>query len=166
MLLVRVGRVQKPHGLKGFLKVAYTTDHPEWIETRDRYLLLDPVTRECRQLEVTEVQLKPNHCLLKFKGFDAPEPLKFLNGWDVVYFTERGAVQRDDPDEVYFFELEGMEARSPDGAVLGTVIDVIETGATVVLELDTPGSKLIPFTRKRVPELNLAEAWLVIAPLE
>ena len=159
MILVRAGRVLGTFGVRGYLKCAYTTDNPELLGTRVSYLLIETRTNECLPLTPVDVQLKPDHFLIRFAEYDAPEPMKFLSKWELAYPARRGELPREE-DEIYFFELEGMEVRRPDGTRIGTVIEVSDSGAHVLLELDTTPPRLVPFIRQFVPEVNLAEGWL------
>lgn len=123
-------------------------------------LLVEPRTNEFIPLEVNDVQLRDENFLLRFNGITAPEPLKRYGGWNIARPVQIGSLPRDE-GEIYYFELEGMEVRSPAGKVLGTVRAVLETPAHVLLEIDAPKSPLIPFTRQHVPDVNLEEGWLI-----
>lgn len=160
MILVRIGRVLGTFGVRGHLKCAYTTDNPEIIPDCRNLLLVEPRSNECRPVQVADVQLRRENFIIRFDGFTAPEPLKRYGGWNLVRPVKRGALPRDE-GEVYFFELEGMEVRTPAGIVLGHVRAICETPAHVLLELSAPGAPLIPFTRQHVPDLNLEQGWLV-----
>jgi 16S rRNA processing protein RimM len=158
---VRVGWAIGPHGVKGALKFAYTTDHPEWISAREQYILSDPKSGESVTLTPVEVNTRPDNFTVLFAEYDAPEPLQQFKGWELGYSAARGELLRDDPDEVYLFELPGMELRRPDGSVIGVVRQVLDSGAHTILELDLPGEPLVPFIREYVPEVNLAQGWMV-----
>lgn len=166
MLLVRVGRVLKPHGVRGQLKCALTSDNPRLIAGRKHYLLVDPTTGEMEQLTLGNIRLQEESFIAQAEGYTAPEPLRRFSGWDIMYTAERGEVPRDDPDEVYFFELLGMEVATPRGEVLGKVTQVMDSGAHVVLEVEGY-RQLIPFTREFVPEVDLKAGRLTTTyPLE
>jgi 16S rRNA processing protein RimM len=161
MPLVRVGVALGPHGVKGALKFAYTTDHPEWIAAREHYLLSDPRSGESVTLTPVEVKTRPDNFLVQFAEYDAPEPLAQFKGWELGYVAARGELPREEPDEVFLFELPGLELRRPDGSVIGIVKDVLDSGAHTLLELDLPGEPLVPFIRQHVPEVHLAEGWMM-----
>jgi len=153
-------------GVHGYLKCAYTTDHPELIAQREHYLLVDPSSSECLVVTPVDIQLRPRNFIVRFAGFDAPEPLKRFGGWELMYHANRGELPRDE-GEIYFFELEGMEVRTPQGTILGHVSAVRETAAHVLLEVDELPGRMIPFTQQYVPNLNLEEGWLITAyPLD
>ena len=147
-------------GVHGHLKCAYTTDNPELLAQRGAYILVEPRTSECIPVTPVEVQLRKDNFLIRFEGHDAPEPLKFLSGWELTYPARIGELPREE-GEIYYFELLGMEVRRPDGAVLGRVIEVSDSGAHVLLEIDTSPPRLIPFIQQHVPEVNLEEGWLI-----
>lgn len=146
-------------GVHGHLKCAYTTDNPELLKQRSTFVLIEPRTMECMSVTPVDVQLRRNNFIIRFAGHDAPEPLKHLAGWELAYPARIGELPREE-GEIYFFELLGMEVRRPDGTVLGHVIEVSDSGAHVLLEIDTRPPRLIPFIRRHVPEVNLEEGWL------
>jgi len=157
---VRVGRVLGAFGVRGWAKCEYTTDHPELLATRQRYLLLDPVTCECLLIEPAAFKLHPSLFYLQIQGCDSRETMQRWAGWDLVYPARRGELPRSG-DEVYCFELHGMEARRPDGVVLGTVTEVQQGPAHTLVAITGHPSRLIPFTRQFVPEVHLEEGYFV-----
>jgi len=162
MPLVRVGRLLKPHGVHGQMKCALTTDHPELLAGRDGYWLFDERSHELIPLANPEFDMDRgmDSFLLHIPAWKSPEQVAAYNGCGLLYFAKRGELPRD-AGEVYYFELAGLEVRDASGAVLGRVRDVIETGASIVLDLDSTPPRLIPFTARDVPEVNLAEGYLV-----
>jgi 16S rRNA processing protein RimM len=164
-VLVRVGRLLKSHGVRGAAKCSYTTDDPEAIPSRTDYVLCDPRSDKTLAVRLTHAELREQFFYAEFDAFSNPEAVKPYSGWDIMYELE--AVERTDPDEFYFFELEGLEVRTPDGRVLGRVDKVIDSGAHVLLEVEALGGRLLPFTAMYVPEVNLEQGYLVSSyPLE
>jgi len=160
VILVRAGRLLKAHGVRGWVKCEYTTDNPATLGDRPAYLLIDPRTNECLPVNTAAVELHSDYFRIRFQQFTAPEPLKRFAGWELAFPARRGELPRE-ADEVYYFELLGMDVRDAAGQLLGEVVDVGHSGAHVLLELDTHPPRLVPFIREFVPEVNLAEGWLV-----
>jgi len=129
------------------------------LDQRREYLLIDPHTQECITVHPAQVQLHPQHFLMRFEEFDAPEPLRQYYAWELAFAVRRGELPREG-DEIYFFELQGMEVRDANGRTLGHVAEIRDSGAHVLLELDTQPPRLVPFIRQFVPEVSLAEGWL------
>ena len=69
-----------------------------------------------------------------------------------------------EPDEVYWNDLIGLAAHSPDGHVLGVVTRLMPGGSHDVLVIDKEsGGKpvMVPFHRDYVPEVDVANGTLV-----
>ncbi|WP_292225451.1 ribosome maturation factor RimM, partial [Brevundimonas sp.] len=72
-----------------------------------------------------------------------------------------------DEDEFYLADLIGVQARATDGVVMGQVKSVQNFGADDMLEIApaTGGPTwYLPFTKEAVPELHLADGWLLAVP--
>jgi 16S rRNA processing protein RimM len=71
-----------------------------------------------------------------------------------------------DEDEFYPFDLLGLEARDPCGAVIGRVTDVLESPAHAILiiSLEAGGEALAPFVFAAVPVVAVAGGYLVVDP--
>ena len=66
--------------------------------------------------------------------------------------------------EFYYFDLEGLEVRALAGEVVGTVAEVLESPANVVLvvALTAGGTVLLPFVEEVVPDLDIAGGFVVV----
>jgi ribosomal 30S subunit maturation factor RimM len=140
--------------------MAYATDHPEWLASRKSYLLADPYSCECFPVLLEQIVPRAEHGLVKLDVFDAPEQVKPYHSWELLYFARRGELPRE-ADEVYFFELPGLQVRNAAGDVLGAVDEVLDSGAHILLGLNTLSNRYIPFTLQFVPEVNLEQGYLV-----
>jgi 16S rRNA processing protein RimM len=83
---------------------------------------------------------------LQFAGYDSPEKAKALNGW-FLKLPEEETVPLPE-GAYYWFELIGMEVVTEDGAVLGVLADIYETGSNDVYVVKRGGEELdLPATR-------------------
>ncbi len=155
-----VGRVGRPHGLRGEVTVQIRTDSPE-----QRFA---PGTQFCtgtgRTLTVESVRPHLGALLVCFAGVPDRAAAQALHGALLtVEVTE--LPELDDPDEYYDHQLEGLAAVGTDGAVLGTVREVVHAPASDLLVVQTArGEALVPFVRAIVPEVDLAGGRLVLDP--
>ena len=82
----------------------------------------------------------------------------------------RDQLPEPDEDEFYLTDLVGLQVRDPEGAVLGSVKSVQNFGADDMLEIaPAAGGQTwyLPFTREAVPELHIADGWLLaVRPAE
>ena len=84
-----------------------------------------------------------------------------LRGWRI--FVSRGSFPSTDQDEYYWVDLIGLEVVNREGSSLGTVADLMDTGAHSVLRVTQaatgePGretERLIPFVAAYVDEVCL-----------
>lgn len=81
-------------------------------------------------------------------------------------YVPRAALPRPEDDEYYHADLIGLRAELAGGCTLGTVLAVHDAGAGASLEIVGPtGSPvMLPFTRRAVPEVDLAGGRLVVDP--
>jgi 16S rRNA processing protein RimM len=69
-------------------------------------------------------------------------------------------------DEFYPFDLDGLEVRDPRGAVVGRVVDMVESPAhaILVISLGSGGEAMVPFVLEAVPTVAVMEGFLVVEP--
>ncbi|HET9256510.1 MAG TPA: ribosome maturation factor RimM [Pseudonocardiaceae bacterium] len=155
-----VGRIGRPHGLRGEVTVQVRTDFPEQRFAPGSQLRSDTG----RTLTVEAVRPHRGALLVRFTGVADREAAAELRG-HTLRVDATQLPDLDDPDEFYDHQLEGLTAVEPGGAVLGTVREVIHAPASDLLVLDTgQGEVLVPFVRAIVPEVDLAAGRVVLDP--
>lgn len=155
-----VGRIGRPHGLRGEVTVQVRTDFPEQRFTVGAHLHGDAG----RTFIVEAVRPHRGALLVSFAGIADREAAAELCG-ATLHIDAAGLPDLDDPDEFYDHQLEGLAAVGPDGAALGTVREVVHAPASDLLVLDTDhGDVLVPFVRAIVPQVDLAAGRLVLDP--
>ncbi len=155
---VAVGRVQAPFGLKGELKVLSLTDNP------DRFLPKAKLWAGQQMMTVASVREAQGYVYLMLKGFhDRSAVDKFRHALLQVPETELPELEEG---EYYRFQLIGLTVVDKDGTVLGTLEEVIETGATDVYRVrDTDGKDmLLSATADVVLSVDLAAKRMVVDP--
>jgi 16S rRNA processing protein RimM len=155
-----VGRIGRPHGLRGEVAVQVRTDFPE-----QRFVVGAQLGGDGgRTLTVEAVRPHGGALLVRFAGVADRAAAAQLSG--LVLTADVAALpELDDPDEFYDHQLEGLAAVGPDGAALGTVREVVHAPASDLLVLATDhGEALVPFVREIVPEVDLAGGRVVLDP--
>jgi len=67
---------------------------------------------------------------------------------------------------VFIHDLVGCQAQTLEGELLGTVIEVLDTGANRVLVIDRQGREvLLPLTAEVVQEMNMQARLVRVSPL-
>ena len=162
--LILVGQVGGGFGVRGEVRVtAYTADPMALLAYRD-------LLRADGSAGLTLLSARPdkNGVVGRAKEIATREEADALRG--LKLFIPRDRLPEPDEDEFYLTDLVGVEAREPDGTVLGTVKSVQNFGASDMLEIAPAAGGptwYLPFTRDAVPELHLADGWvLVVRPNE
>ncbi len=158
-----IGRVAKPHGVRGEMKVFPTTDDVK------RFDLLDEVFIETDKSDekyaVLGVKYVGKFVVLKLEGFDTPEQIMPLRNAIVKIEKSKGIALEE--DEYYFSDLLGMKVVTADG-VLGRVKDIIRTGANDVYEVEMPDGKtvLIPAIKDCIKKIDLEANAMTVELME
>lgn len=139
--LIPVGRVGAPHGVRGWIRVDSSARPPESIlEFREWWL--GPAGGE-RPYELASGRMQGERVVASLVGVDDRDSAAELR--HAVISVPRQQLPPLPGDEWYWADLIGLEVRTPEGVVLGSVIDLLETGANDVLVVRGERERLIPW---------------------
>ncbi|MGY1617657.1 ribosome maturation factor RimM [Geodermatophilus sp. SYSU D00691] len=159
-----VGRIGRPHGVRGEVTLEVRTDDPDLRFTPGAALVTDPASRG--PLTIESARWHRDVLLLTFEGVASREAAEELR--DTLLLVDVAALpDLDDPDDFYDHQLVGLTARLTDDTVLGEVAAVRHEGADLlVVRRPDGGEVLIPFAKAIVPTVDLAAGHLVVDPPE
>ena len=142
---VVVGRVRKPHGVRGEVAVEVLSDVAERFEVGGR-LVARRRDGEVRALIVASARPHAQLQLLRFEGCEDRDAAELLRS--AILEVDRSQVPPSAPGVFYYYELIGCRCVDRRSGALGRVVDVIEDGGGVLLELESSrGRLLIPFVQ-------------------
>lgn len=158
-----VGRLRKPHGLKGEYAIFPLTDQPDRVFAPGRRLVrlgLDGAVLG-EPIEVERSRGYHREWLVKFQGVELRTEMEQWRGQFL------GAPIEDltppEAGEVYLHELEGFAVRDAKGTALGLVTGLLELPGGVTLEVQGPKREfLLPFIKEFVREVRRDERVLVV----
>jgi 16S rRNA processing protein RimM len=162
-----VGRLRKPHGLKGDCTLFPLTDQPDTVFAPGRSVLLVGLDGAVVAGPVTIERSRAYHrqWLVKFAGAEGREALEPWRGLFLAVPAEELPAPVD--DEVWLHELEGFSVRLPDGTPLGLVSAVYELPAGLMIEVQGPKREfLLPYRKEFVREVDREGRRLVVMPPE
>jgi 16S rRNA processing protein RimM len=161
---VVVGRIGRPHGVRGEATVEVRTDDPDGRFRPGVVLRTDPPDRG--PLTVTAARWHREVLLLGFEGYRSREDVEALRDTLLeVPVTDLPALE--DPDTYYDHQLVGLAVRLVDGTPLGEVAAVRHEGAELLVVRRTAGGELlVPFVRAMVPTVDVDGGVVVIDPPE
>jgi 16S rRNA processing protein RimM len=175
-----VGRIARPHGIRGELAVEVRTDEPDQRFAVGSVLSTDPPG--AGPLTVTAARWHSGRLLVRFARIGDIEQAVALRGiWLVVDSAEIPAP--DEPDVFHDHQLIGLRVVTTAGSPVGTVADVLHQGQDVLVIEPGGGDPaagggaagaagtgspdhglLVPFVAAIAVEVDLAAGRLVIDP--
>jgi 16S rRNA processing protein RimM len=156
-----VAQVVAPHGIRGELKCRVITDFPKQRFKRGNVVLIDGQERVIQSARVQDGTV-----LLKLEGVTDRDMAESLRNAQLM-IKAADAVQLP-KGEFYWHQVIGLTVQDvTSNALLGTVADILETGANDVYVVKTPDGKelLVPAIKDVVKDINPTEGKLLIAPL-
>ncbi len=156
--LILVGQVAGGFGVKGEVRVtAYTAD-PMALTA------YGPLLKADGSVGLTLTASRPDKGGIVGRATEiaSKEAADAMRG--LKLYVPRDRLPEPDEDEFYLTDLIGLQARDPDGAVLGRIKSVQNFGASDMLEIaPAEGGQTwyLPFTREAVPTLHIADGWLL-----
>jgi 16S rRNA processing protein RimM len=156
-----MGRIGAAHGIKGEVRIQSFTEDPLALVDYREF----STNRPGLTIIVERARATTNVLVARLKGVDDRNAAEKLNGVELYVERERlPGIEAD--DDFYVADLIGLDVRGLDGQALGKVLAVPNFGAGDILEIGGAGheTQLIPFTRAAVPEVKIAEGFVVVDP--
>ena len=153
--LLQVGAITTTHGVRGEVKVFPTTDDPKRFLDLKHVILDDG--REKRNLEIEHVKFFKNLVILKFRGIDNINDIEKYKKAG-LFVTREDAVELSE-DEYFIADLIGLTVVTDEGEEIGTLSDVLQTGANDVYVVSKQGQKdiLIPAIHECILDVDLEQ---------
>ena len=161
---IKVGVITSTHGLRGEVKVFPTTDDPARFGQLKEVLLYPPEDKfgigtaaqekPIRTLAIERARFFKQFVILKFRGLDRIEDVENLARCRLCVMRRDAAPLEE--NEYYIADLIGLSVEDEEGRDLGTLTDVLSTGANDVYVVK--GSEreiLIPAIRDCILSVDL-----------
>lgn len=155
-----IGKIVNTQGVHGEMRVIPTTDDVS------RFELLDSVLIDNKEYEIERIRYHKQFVLLKLKGIDDMTTAERYKTKE-VRIPENMAVPCEE-DEYYIRDLYDMQVITEDGAEIGTIKDVIFTGANDVYVIKPKSGKdiLIPAIKDCILNVDVENKTMTINLLE
>ncbi|SOD92972.1 ribosome maturation factor RimM [Blastococcus haudaquaticus] len=166
---VVVGRIGRPHGVRGLATVEVRTDDPDLRFAPGTTLITDPPRRG--PLTIVDKKWHSGTLLLQIAApsgevYGTREEVDALRN-TLLLVPVADLPEIEEPDSYYDHQLVGLSARLPDGSVVGEVTAVRhEAQDLLVLRRTDGGEALVPFVSVIVPTVDLDGGFLVVDPPE
>jgi 16S rRNA processing protein RimM len=158
-----VGLIVGAHGLRGELKVEILTDDPHRFGRLEQ-VYLGREGSEPQPWALASYRLHKGRALLQLQDCSDRDAAQALRGY-LVQVPIDEAIPLDE-DQYFEHQIEGLEVWTADGECIGTVDEIIHTGANEVYVVHEggPGSRevLVPAIADVVLEVDLGAGRLVV----
>lgn len=148
--LISLGKIVKPQGVRGALRVHPHGGDSENLENLERVTLVAPDGRRW-ETTITSCRRKGTLFILTVEGVDSIGEAEKLVGGELLA-EEQDLVPLEE-GEFYWYEIVGMDVVTDEGQKLGVVESIMPTGANDVLQVrDGKTEILLP----NIPDVVLA----------
>ena len=157
---ISVGRVLRPHGVRGEVVVEVLSDVPGRFKKGSR---VTGIRQGAPPLQLTVVtgRVHKSGAVVRFEGYDSRERAEELRGLDLE--IPRSEVPKAKRGTYYHFELLGCLVRD-DGQELGKVVEVVEDGGGVMLIVEGEGRRVpVPFVKEILRKVDVAAGRIDVA---
>ncbi|MGB0909228.1 MAG: ribosome maturation factor RimM [Nitrospirales bacterium] len=161
---ITIGRLLKPFGVRGEMRVESLTDIPHFFENLPSVTLVAK-NGHVLQTEVTQARPSGSYYLLSFSAFAAPEEAAAFRG--ALIQVPQDSVPPSSSEEFYQFELIGLTVRDELNRDLGCVEEIMDLPQHPVLVVRQEGTEhLIPATRHVVKHIDVNNKLITVARVE
>jgi 16S rRNA processing protein RimM len=159
---VVVGRITRPHGIRGELRMVPDTDFPDRLASLSEAVLL----KDGRPTPVRVASVRPHgtDVLIKLAGIDSITTAEVWRGAELA--VPRAQAPQLPQGRHYVFEVVGLRVITEAGQEVGTVREVLRTGSNdVYIVRGGDREYLIPAISSVVLSIDPAAGRMVIRPL-
>jgi 16S rRNA processing protein RimM len=156
-----IGEIQKPHGVRGDIKVRSETDDPSRFGKVNKLFLANPRTKHIKEVHLESFRVSGETLFLRLEEFNAPEPIaEHRFNLFCILDEERAPLEEG---QFYLSDLEGLPVLDQNDEEIGTVLEVIEYPANDVFEIQTKTKKILaPWVDDCIIDISLEDNFLKI----
>jgi 16S rRNA processing protein RimM len=162
----QVGVIASTHGLQGEVNVFPTTEDPSRFKKLKKVTLHTQRGEEI-ELDVVSARFFKKFVIVKFKQFNNINEVEKFRGCELT--IDRSDAIKLAPGEYYCADLIGLAIVDEEGKELGTLTEILQTGANDVYEMTLKDSEekiYIPAIKECVKKIDVDEKKIVIHVME
>ena len=159
-----IGRITKPHGVKGALKVEPITDDPQRFKLLE-HVHIGPEDSPGDAVKIEKIQFQNKNIILSLVGFNSREQADRLRN-QYLYLPTDELLSLPE-GSIYIFDLLGFEVYTDKNEFVGIVKDYQEFPASHMFIVEKDEREyLIPDVPDIVIEVDTSAGKIVIHPIE
>lgn len=162
--LIAVGKITGTHGIRGQLRLQSYSGNLDSLQAVRSIILRQP-NGTLREYGLRRAAEHGNAFLLTLAGFDNINQVLDMVGSELCLLPEQLPETGD--DEYYWRDLLGLTVVTDNGETLGTISDILETGANDIYVVTCQDHEyLIPAVASVIDSVDLQTKTMTITPLE
>lgn len=163
-LFVCIGKILKPFGTEGQLKVQNFSDIADRFHTIST-VYIGPTINLAAPYSIESVHEHNRKVILTLHNYTSRDAAESLHGF-YCYVPKLDRESLDD-DSFYVEDLLGLKVITTEGAFIGTITDVLSIPANDVLAVRTNDKEvLVPMVGEIVKVVNMEEGTITISPID
>ena len=162
--LVAIAKIIKPRGIRGEVVATVLTDFPDRFDGLKKVVAVHPNGSQA-ELIIEDFWFQKDKVVLRFVGVTSMDEAGTLRGLEVC--VPESSTPELGEDEFFDWQLSGCEVETTEGERIGTVREVMRTGGTEILVVESDGKEyLIPFAEAICTTVDVANKRIVVDPPE
>ena len=159
-----IGKVVKPHGVKGRIKVEYFGEDLGHFSFYREIFIKDQVAR-LQAFEILEVAFQPPHLILRLKGIGKREEVEPLVGKEIL--IKRNSLPDLEEGEYYWFDILGMTVETINGKTIGRVKEIFSTRANDVYVVEGRRKEIfLPAREEVIQSIDIQKGRMKVIRME
>lgn len=161
---LQIGIISSTHGVRGEVKVFPTTDDQKRFK-KLKEVLID-IKGEKKTFGIEQVKFFKQFVIVKFAGIDTLDDVLPYKGMS-LYVSRENAVKLK-KDEYYIADLISMKVVDETEQMIGTLTDVMETGANdvYVIQKENGEELLLPAIKQCILDVDVENMLMKVHVLE
>ena len=162
--LLLVGKVNRPHGLGGLLRISsYAQSEESFLNAGTIFLKSGP--EKLHEFAVLSVKPRKSIFLMKLDGMDSLEEAERYRGAEIL--IRKDSLRRESEDEYFWFELIGLKVYTNTGRHIGILREILPSGSNDIYVVRKGEAEfLIPAIHDVIEEIDLKNKRMTISEME
>lgn len=159
-----IGKVIKPHGVRGKIKIEYFGEDLKGFSSYPK-IYVEIAPGQWKSYEILKVFPQPPRLIIQLKGVERREETDPLIGKEI--YVKKKEMPKLAKGEYYWFEILGLEVKTKEGKILGRIKEIFPTGANDVYVVKGKRREIfLPAIEKVIEEIDLERGVMEVTWME
>jgi 16S rRNA processing protein RimM len=160
---VLIGKVAKPHGIRGEVKVYTFSELPDNLQLYKSLVLQKPGESETRKYSLVKSRPQGKLAIVQLQGVDTRDEAEALQGSEI--WLDKSEIPGLEPGEYYWHQFVGLQAVTDTGTALGKISGLFTTKAHDVMVIaGAEREYMIPVNDEIIKQVDTKAGKVIIAP--